>query len=235
MPKGIDPQWFTAEGQALARYPEGYEAYRPRVPVAGGEYPEQWSITQVIPANTTLEILNLNLNEDDDHCMVWSENSNGGFGCRITVQERVPRAQKLVSFDVGSGGGNQAMIRGAVKITATTGVGPCTLALWVYPGDLLPRAPIQEIQSVAAVLPNPGAWTAFGTQSWPPKDRNNLELGGANPFNWRFLDEAGNIIMLRNGRQVDQIYHPPRAQLQVQNPGAVSANFLVSATWRRTF
>ena len=228
--------FWTPLGQAQARYPKDYRAQRPRVPVAGGEYPEQWSATLPIPANTTVNILEMNLDQDRDYVMVWSEEQNGGFGCRITVDERVPRASKTLSFDVGSGGGNQAKIRGAVSITARGGPGPCTLALWVYSGEVLDRAPISHLGIGIADDGggNPGAWTGLGAaQNWPPKDRNNLELGGSNNFNWRLLDEAGNVVTTRNGRQLDQLYHPPRAQLQVQNPGGPNINII--GTWRRTF
>ena len=217
--------WWTARGQADARFPSGYGLPVPRVPVAGGQTPEQWSITQLIPANSTVPLLQLNMPADQDHVMVWSENVGPG-GFRLQVIERVPRGEKIVEFDCGPGGGNQAIVRGAVPIQATTAANAATVALWVYPGDILDRAPI-----------GPGGDTSPAGTGWPPKDRNNLTITAGANFDWRLLDEGGAIVGTRLNQDLENFYHPPRARLQTRNRGSTAGSPVsinICAVWRRT-
>jgi len=237
--------WWTGPGQARARLPDNYAAPVPRVPVVGGSpgddsgFPEQWSSTSTFAAGTDGQLLQLNLPAQADHVLVWSENSGAGAG-RITVTERVPFGDKVLSFDVGPGGGNQALVRGSVTIDFAATVNTI-LSVWVYQGDVLDRAPIQNIVSVADDgAGNPGVWTDLSpglgpaAQGWPPKDRNNLMLMGESQFDVRWVDLAGNPIGFVPNQRILNIYHPPIARLQVRNPGGPPTPINVAATWRRT-
>jgi len=236
--------WWSPLGQARARLPSDFrsELGAPSVPVAGGApgstSPEQWCVTRTFALNETAQLLQLNLAGQSDHCMVWSENSNQGAG-RFTIRETVPLGSKVVAFDVGPGGGNQALVRGSVDIEFTATAANTVISCWVYPGDVLDRAPIQNVVQIADDgAGNPGPWVDMGHTAgglgWPPKDRNNVTLGCGGSFDYRVLDLAGNTIISRFNRNLDGFYHPPIGRLQVRNPGGGPATLQAVATWRRT-
>ena len=141
---------------------------------------------------------------------------------------------------MGSGGADAVIVRGAVKIDVITQaaaiVGPANIlvALWVYCGQVGDRAPIQTIEPLVAIPPAPGAWISSSpNQGWAPKMRNNLTIQASAPFDMRFLDEQANVVAQRIGVGTPvNIYHPPRCQLQVRNPGTVG-NMRTICVWRR--
>lgn len=245
-------RWWTPAGQADARWPEGRNQDKLEVPEMGGEeLGQQWSNTLVVPPNTDVEALNLNLPQDRDWVLAWNERSldtgqQTQSGCLIRVSEQTPRARRSIGYDVGSGGADAVIVRGAVKVDVITqagaAVGPqnIVVALWVYPGHVGDRPPIQSIETLVTVPPAVGAWTSSSpNQGWPPKARYNLTILGSDPFDARLLDEQANVVgqRLNIGAHPTifnpfNIYHPPRCQLQLRNPGTVATVRTISV-WRR--